>query len=96
MVEDILKRGHHVEHHGYLHEPPQTFKSEEEEEVALLKGIETLERLTGRRPRAYRSPMWEFSPNTIPLLERHGFEYTGDLMNTLLPDYHVVDGRTTT
>src|SRR6185436_14768154 len=50
MVEDILKRGHNVEHHGYLHEPPQTFKSEEEEEVALVKGIETLERLTGRRP----------------------------------------------
>ena len=44
MVEDILKRGHDVEHHGYLHEPPQTFKSEEEEEEALLKGIETLER----------------------------------------------------
>ena len=96
MVDDILKRGHHVEHHGYMHEPPQTFRSKDEEEVALVKGIETLERLTGRRPRAYRSPMWEFSPNTIPLLERHGFEYTGDLMNTLLPDYHVVDGRTTT
>jgi peptidoglycan/xylan/chitin deacetylase (PgdA/CDA1 family) len=95
MLETILRRGHDVEHHGYLHEPPRTFKSEEEEEAALVKGIETLERLTGRRPRAYRSPFWEFSPNTIPLLERHGFEYTGDLMDTLLPDYHVVNGRTT-
>jgi peptidoglycan-N-acetylglucosamine deacetylase len=95
MLEDILRRGHHVEHHGYLHEPPGTFKSEEEEEAALVKGIETLERLTGHRPRAYRSPFWEFSPNTIPLLERHGFEYTGDLMNTLLPEYHVINGRTT-
>jgi len=95
MLEDILRRGHHIEHHGYLHEPPGTFKSEEEEEAALVKGIETLERLTGRRPRAYRSPFWEFSPNTIPLLERYGFEYTGDLMNTLLPEYHVVNTRTT-
>jgi peptidoglycan-N-acetylglucosamine deacetylase len=95
MLEDILRRGHHVEHHGYLHEPPGTFKSEEEEEAALVKGIATLERLTGRRPRAYRSPFWEFSPNTIPLLERYGFEYTGDLMNTLLPEYHVVNARTT-
>lgn len=95
MVEDILRHGHDVEHHGYLHEPPGTFKSEDEEEAALVKGIETLERLTGRRPRAYRSPFWEFSQNTIPLLERYGFEYTGDLMDTLLPDYHVVNGRTT-
>jgi peptidoglycan-N-acetylglucosamine deacetylase len=95
MVEQILERGHDVEHHGYLHEPPRTFKSEEEEEAALLKGLETLTRLTGRRPRAYRSPFWEFSANTIPLLERHGFEYTGDLMDTLLPDYHVINGRRT-
>jgi peptidoglycan-N-acetylglucosamine deacetylase len=95
MVEDILRRGHDIEHHGYLHEPPSTFKSEEEEEAALVKGIESLKRLTGRKPRAYRSPFWEFSPNTIPLLERHGFEYTGDLMDTLLPNYHVVNGRTT-
>jgi peptidoglycan/xylan/chitin deacetylase (PgdA/CDA1 family) len=95
MLEQILERGHDVEHHGYLHEPPRTFKSEEEEERVLLKGIETLTRLTGRRPRAYRSPFWEFSANTIPLLERHGFEYTGDLMDTLLPDYHVVNGRRT-
>jgi peptidoglycan-N-acetylglucosamine deacetylase len=96
MVDDILKRGHDVEHHGYLHEPPGTFKSEQEEEEALLKGIATLERITGRRPRAYRSPFWEFSANTIPLLERHGFDYTGDLMDTLLPNYYVINGRTTT
>ena len=95
MVEEILKHGHDVEHHGYIHEPPRTFKSEQEEEAALVKGMEILKRLTGRQPRAYRSPFWEFSTNTIPLLERHGFEYTGDLMDTLLPDYHVVNGRTT-
>jgi peptidoglycan-N-acetylglucosamine deacetylase len=95
MVDDILRRGHDVEHHGYLHEPPSTFKSEEEEEAALVKGIDTLKRITGRRPRAYRSPFWEFSPNTISLLERYGFEYTGDLMDTLLPNYYIINGRTT-
>jgi peptidoglycan-N-acetylglucosamine deacetylase len=94
-IDDILRHGHDVEHHGYLHEPPRTFKTRDEEEEALLKGIEALERITGRRPRAYRSPFWEFSANTIPLLDKHGFEYTGDLMDTLLPDYHLVDGRIT-
>lgn len=95
MIEDILRRGHDVEHHGYLHEPPGTFSSAEQEEEALLKGMEVLKRITGRRPRAYRSPFWEFSAHTIRLLEKHGFEYTGDLMDTLLPEYYVVDGRRT-
>jgi peptidoglycan/xylan/chitin deacetylase (PgdA/CDA1 family) len=93
MVESILRGGHDVEHHGQLHEPPTTFTSAAQEEEALLKGIETLQRITGRRPRAYRSPFWEFSENTIPLLAKHGFDYTGDLMDTLLPDYHIVNGR---
>ena len=39
-IEDILRRGHDIEHHGYLHEPPRTFKSKDEEEQALVKGIE--------------------------------------------------------
>jgi peptidoglycan/xylan/chitin deacetylase (PgdA/CDA1 family) len=95
MVESIVSAGHLVEHHGYLHEGPRSFKSADEEEAALVKGIEAIERVTGRRPRGYRSPFWEFSRNTISLLERHGFEYTSDLMDTLLPSYHLLDGRTT-
>ncbi len=95
MVEEILRRGHDVEHHGNVHEPPGTFKSAAEEEDALLKGIGILEEVTGRRPRAYRSPFWEFSPNTIPLLAKHGFEYTGDLMDSLLPEYLEAHGRRT-
>jgi peptidoglycan-N-acetylglucosamine deacetylase len=95
MVESMVRGGHLVEHHGYLHEGPRSFKSADEEEAALVKGIEAIERVTGRRPRGYRSPFWEFSRNTVRLLERNGFEYTSDLMDTLLPAYHVVDGRTT-
>jgi peptidoglycan-N-acetylglucosamine deacetylase len=93
-IDDIMRHGHDIEHHGYLHEPPGSFSSAVQEEEALLKGIEVLTRITGRRPRAYRSPFWEFSTHTVPLLEKHGFEYTGDLMDTLLPEYHVIDGRT--
>jgi peptidoglycan-N-acetylglucosamine deacetylase len=93
MVESILRGGHAIGHHGYLHEGPRSFKTEDDEEAALVKGIEALERVTGNRPRGYRSPFWEFSRHTIALLERHGFEYTSDLMDTLLPDYHVVNGR---
>jgi len=81
---------HHIEHHGYLHEPPSTFTSAAQEEEALAQGIETLTRITGRRPRAYRRHSGN-SARIHTLLEKHGFEYTGDLMDTLPADYHVVD-----
>ena len=47
----------------------------------------------GRRPTSYRAPSWEYSRHTIGLLEKHGIEYTSDLMDTLLPAYHTIDGR---
>lgn len=93
MIESMLLGGHAIGHHGYLHENPRSFETAEDEEVAMVKGIEAIERVTGTRPRGFRSPFWEFSRNTIELLERHGFEYTSDLMDTLLPDYHIIGGR---
>lgn len=94
-VEAILRHGHDIGCHGYLHEPPGSFRSAEEEEEALLRGAETLTKLTGMRPRGYRAPLWEYSQNTISLLHKHGFEYSGDMMDTLLPDYLKIEGRQT-
>ncbi len=55
LVADIVRRGHEVAHHGYMHEPPATLTGQQEEEV-LDKGIAIIERITGERPRGYRSP----------------------------------------
>lgn len=80
-VEAVLRAGHEVAHHGYLHEPPAQLGPEREEAV-LQRGIESLRRLTGRPPRGYRAPLWEPSDRTIGLLERHGFSYDSSLMGT--------------
>jgi peptidoglycan/xylan/chitin deacetylase (PgdA/CDA1 family) len=93
MAEDIVRRGHEIGHHGYLHEPGSVFSSRDEEEEAIEKGTEALVRVLGCKPVGYRAPSWEFSPHTISLLEKHGFSYTSDLMDTLLPSYHAIDGR---
>ena len=93
MVEAVVKDGHEIGLHGYLHEPPPQLSEAEEREV-VRRGSAALEALTGRRPVGYRSPIWQFSPNTVRILHEAGFKYTADFMHTLLPTWNEVDGRT--
>ena len=83
ICREIAAQGHEIGHHGYVHEDP-TFLPEAEEEAILLKGLETLDKI-GIRPTGYRSPGFDFSPNTMKLLEKHGFRYDSSLMGN---DYY--------
>jgi peptidoglycan/xylan/chitin deacetylase (PgdA/CDA1 family) len=80
---DLCKRihagGHEIGHHGYLHESP-VFLEEKEEREVLDRGLESIERVTGERPVGYRSPAWDLSDNSIPLLLEYGFEYDSSMM----------------
>lgn len=78
VCKEIIARGHEVGHHGYVHEDP-TDLSYEEEEAIMVKGLEALKRL-GVEPVGYRSPGFDFSPNTIAILEKYGFKYDSSLM----------------
>ena len=84
MCREILAAGHEIAHHGYVHENPTPMALEEETKVMEM-GLESLARI-GAKPRGYRSPYWDFSPNTLNVLERYGFEYDSSLMgNDLYP-----------
>ncbi|MGW8042974.1 polysaccharide deacetylase family protein [Staphylococcus shinii] len=86
ICKQIVQNGHEVAHHGYVHENPTT-KSYEEEDKVIAMGLESLKKI-GVTPRGYRSPYWDFSPNTLSILEKHGFEYDSSLMaNDLHPYY---------
>lgn len=86
ICKQIVQNGHEVAHHGYVHENPTT-KSYEEENKVIEMGLESLRKI-GVTPRGYRSPYWDFSPNTLNILEKHGFEYDSSLMaNDLHPYY---------
>jgi peptidoglycan/xylan/chitin deacetylase (PgdA/CDA1 family) len=86
MIERMLTEGHEIGHHGYLHERPDTL-SDEEEEAVLVRGIEVLERLTGKKPVGYRSPAWELKPSSPALLKHYGFRYDSSLMGNDIPYY---------
>ncbi len=84
VVKDILRRGHDIGHHGYMHERPDSLDDQQEEKV-LLKGIEVIKSVTGQQPRGYRSPAWELKPSSPSLLLRHGFKYDSSLMGHDIP-----------
>jgi peptidoglycan-N-acetylglucosamine deacetylase len=91
MVEAVIKDGHEIGLHGYLHEPPPKLNEAEEIE-AVRRGSAALEAMTGKKPIGYRSPIWQFSPNTVRILHAAGFKYTSDFMHTMLPTWNEVRG----
>jgi peptidoglycan/xylan/chitin deacetylase (PgdA/CDA1 family) len=89
MVEAVIKDGHEIGLHGYLHEPPPKLNEAEEIE-AVRRGSAALEAMTGKKPIGYRSPIWQFSSNTVRILHAAGFKYTSDFMHTMLPTWNEV------
>jgi peptidoglycan-N-acetylglucosamine deacetylase len=82
-VRAIVESGHEIAHHGYTHTSPTTL-SEDAEEEELTKGLDIL-RSFGAEVVGYRSPSWDFSEHTEALLERHGFLYSSNFMDDLVP-----------
>lgn len=84
LVDRILQDGHEIAHHGYLHENPNRLTPEDEAEW-LDRASETIKRLTGRLPRGYRAPVYNFSRRTADLLAAKGFLYDATLMADDMP-----------
>jgi peptidoglycan-N-acetylglucosamine deacetylase len=74
QVRMVADAGHEIGAHGYLHENPVSMTPAQEEEV-LVRSIELVETLSGRKPRGYVAPWWEMSAVTVDLLLKYGFTY---------------------
>ncbi len=95
LVRSVLDHGHEIGHHGYCHESPLGLRLEDERRV-LEKGIDALQRVTGKRPVGYRSPSWDMSPHTVELLLEKGFLYVSSLMGNDFSPYWCRTGDTYT
>ena len=87
VVESILSAGHEVSHHGYGHQDPST-QTPDEERRSLERALAVLERFLGHQPLGYRSPSWDYSEATLPLLLEHGFLYDSSLFAEDFHPYH--------
>ncbi|HEX2913015.1 MAG TPA: polysaccharide deacetylase [Chloroflexia bacterium] len=86
-VQAAAAAGWEIAHHGYHHIPPAS-QTREEEEYSIARGIEAIAGVTGRLPVGYRSPSWDFSSNTLELLDNHGFLYSSNMMDDDAPYLH--------
>src|SRR2546423_8555579 len=67
----VVEAGHEIGIHGYSHENPIAMTPEQERAV-LSRCIYLVEEVSGRRPRGYVAPWWEFSAITNELLLEQG------------------------
>jgi peptidoglycan-N-acetylglucosamine deacetylase len=83
---------HEVGIHGWIHERNSLLDEATEREL-MGRSLDTLERITGRRPVGMRTPSWDYSPNTIALAREFGLLYDSSLMADDAPYEVLVDGQ---
>ena len=80
VVEEVWADGHSVQHHGWKHTRPSHYDDEASERADIERAIGAIESLTGRKPSGYRSPSWDFSPNTLGILRDLDFDWDSSQM----------------
>ncbi len=95
VVQRIDQKGFEIGNHGYTHIYPDRLGSKEAERDEYVRANEILKKLTGKEPKGFRSPAWEFSEYTLDLIEELGFEYDSNMMGSDCIEYlHVGDRKT--
>ncbi len=82
MVKEIQasKLAHEIGVHGWIHERLPLLNDEKEEQRLLDLSLDTLTKMTGKRPIGYRAPSWKFSKWTMGQVKAAGFLYDSSLM----------------
>ncbi len=93
MCESIVKAGHEIGHHGYLHKRPrpEDFTAAKEE---IDKGLDALQRVLGVKPVGYRAPSGENFHELLAYLAQSDIRYSSSFRDDIRPYRHVLpDGR---
>ncbi|HEX2889268.1 polysaccharide deacetylase [Vineibacter terrae] len=94
LMERILEEGHEIAHHSYTHRWILGLSAQEEREE-MEKGIAAIQRVSGRKPRGWRSPAAEISAVTLPMLVEYGFDYSSNFFDDDSPYLLTVEGKPT-
>lgn len=93
-VAGYAAAGHEVALHGWIHEwntrlPPGV------ERDLLARAAEVLQRQSGQAPVGIRTPSWDFSDETLPVIRELGLRYDSSLMADDEPYEILADGEAT-
>ena len=97
VIKDIqgAKLQHEIGVHGWIHERLPLLNNEQEEQRLLNQSIETLTKMTGKRPIGYRAPSWKHSAWTMGQVKAAGFLYDSSLMASDDAYELLLDGKPT-
>ncbi|RFB86048.1 ribulose phosphate epimerase [Rhizobium leguminosarum bv. trifolii] len=88
LVDAILKDGHEIAYHGYIHESMSRLPNRQAELEWMSRGVEVTEKMTGKKPRGFRAPNYHFSRHTAAILVELGFQYDASLMDDDVPSVY--------
>jgi peptidoglycan/xylan/chitin deacetylase (PgdA/CDA1 family) len=97
IIKDIqaATQKHEIGVHGWIHERLPLLNNEQEEQRLLSLSIDTLAKMTGKRPTGYRAPSWKFSKWTMGQVKAAGFLYDSSLMASDDAYELLLDGKPT-
>ena len=90
QIDLLLKNGHEIGLHGYLHERSNEI-DKDDEHYWLGRALDAYRKHVGTRPRGWRTPSFAFSKYSLRYLIDAGFEYDSSLMGDDIP-YALRDG----
>ncbi len=82
-IEAILKDGHEIGHHGWIHEDPIVTKGHQRE--SFEKALAAHEKICGTTPKGYRAPVYNLTQEVIDLLVEYDFNYDSSMMADDIP-----------
>ena len=91
---EVHDREYDIQHHGWSHTNPSEFETKEDEKADIERAIESIRDLTGSTPTGYRSPAWDFSPNTLEILQELDFEWDSSQMGHDFQPYYLRESTT--
>lgn len=91
LLEQLLREGHEIAHHGYLHEC-FTGRTEAEQEEILGRCREIFRKQTGIAGDGFRAPSSDWDERTASILHRMGFSYTSTMRGDDRPYRTVLNG----
>ena len=92
MAREVLRQGHEVAYHGYLHESDPKAGYEKERE-AMERTLDIFDRILKIRPKGVRAPMAEITEGTIRLMHEHEFLYSSTMMDNDYPYFWTYQGK---
>jgi len=93
-VRGLAKEGHEIGIHSWIHERNTTLPFMAERDLTM-RSADVLERVSGRAPVGIRTASWDFSPNTLLIIQEMRLLYDSSLMADDDPYELVADGNPT-